>query len=258
MFKTRQFKLAVSVLVIALAMFFGIYTLNSVLVAGLISLASIYLFIHSQLVSKKPRDIVLKMLRVAMWLGLGIGYSDVMVRIFGYSLAYILPGIIITILGVAVICWHELSSERSQAVEHGISMSLIWLGLSWASLVLAYYHWPVALILPIVWIGQFLIALWWAASLGQKAEFLAAVWAVVVVELVWVGSRWVSLYQLPKLGLVLSQSSVLALSMGYSLGGLYFHRQNKKLTKPLVFEYFAITAIVVILVIIMTKWSNTP
>ena len=257
MFKSRQGKIFVSLLAVSVAQTVFVYLISLPLLGWFLSMTALFLFVRSQLVSKKPSDVLLKMLRMGLWVSLTFLYMDTLIRIFGYNLGYFLPGLIIGAIGLGVLAWHELSTERKQVVEHAITLVLVWLSLSWTGIGLAYYHWPVMVTLAFVWLGQFLIALWWAASQGERAEFFAAVWAVVVVEIVWVGSRWLSLYQLPKLGIILSQSSVLAISMGYSLGGLYYHRQNKKLTKPLVFEYFAITAIVFVLVIILTKWSNT-
>lgn len=88
-----------------------------------------------------------------------------------------------------------------------------------------------------------------------RLEGLAAIWALVTVELVWVMSRWLVLYQLPRLKFIISQPALLVASLAYSWGGMYYHHKKGTLTRPLLFEYLAVSSIVFVLVVVLTKWT---
>ncbi len=256
MFRSKSVRLGLSVVAVGLAQILFGFVFDWPIVAWLVSLVVVLLYSKLLLVKADWKNLLIKNLRVILWLSFMSLLTNIVLLIFGNYYVIFLPVLSLNLVGVGLLGWHELSSARSHRLEYIINALMIYASVTLSSLLLAYYHWPVGLVLILVWASQFLIALWWVSSFDHQPALMAIVWAMVVTEIVWVSSRWLSFYQLSKTGLILSQSSVLAISIGYSLSGLYYHRAHKKLTKPLIFEYFAITTIVFVLMIVMTKWSN--
>lgn len=256
MLRAKSVRLGLGLIAIGLVQIMFVFVFDWSIVAWLASIAVILAYSRSLLAKADWKNLLIKNFRVMMWLSFMTLLSYIVLHIFGNHYVIFLPVWGLNLVGVGLLGWHELSSSASRQLEYAINGLLIYASMTLSSLLLAYYHWPVGLVLILVWASQFLIALWWVSRFDHQPALMAIVWALVVTEIVWVSSRWLSFYQLSKTGLILSQSSVLAISIGYSLSGLYYHRAHKKLTKPLIFEYFAITAIVFILMVIMTKWSN--
>jgi hypothetical protein len=129
--------------------------------------------------------------------------------------------------------------------------------MSLASLLVAFWHWPVVLVLLFVWAVQFLIALWWLLDFTNSPQVLAGLWAFVAVELCWLASRWIVLYQIPKIPFIISQLACIVTALVYGWGGIYYHYKKQNLKVAIVFEYLAVTTIVFAALLVLNRWITT-
>ena len=128
---------------------------------------------------------------------------------------------------------------------------------SLASLSVAYWKWPIALVMLILWLLNFLIALWWLLDFTSSPQILAALWGFVALEIFWLASRWAVLYQIPKVPFIISQYSAIVTALAYGWGGIYYHHKHHNLKRSIVFEYLAVTILVFLALIILNRWTST-
>ena len=166
-----------------------------------------------------------------------------------------MPAALVATMSYCFVMAEELRSDKRHRIDSILSLLLIVLAITSSSLMQVLWHWPAVLIMAFVWLATFVIALWWLLPFMGRQEGLAAIWALVCVELVWITSRWIVLYQLPRLKFIISQPALIIGSLAYSWGGMYYHHKKGTLTRPLLFEYLAVSAIVFILVVVLTKWT---
>lgn len=152
-------------------------------------------------------------------------------------------------------CLNDSASYRGErALFNALGLILV----TSAALCLAYVSWnlPVATLVAGVWGTSYLIGYLLAPTLGQPSNRLAAAWALVAVEIIWVLSRWVVSYKLFGTGILLPQASIVLAGVGYLFGGLLVAHKDKRLTRRLVAEYLIIEALIFIIVIVLTRWTN--
>lgn len=223
---------------------------------GLITIVSINLFVAKKLIlNRSLGQIWPKTVRPSLWLFLAFFYLYLVRNINNYTLVFFLPVAISFIVGYGFIFRYEVGAKSRSGFDGAVSLLLIILSVTISSLVQVLWHWPIFFVLAGVWLVSFVIALWWLLPFMGRLEGVAAIWALVTVELVWVMSRWLVLYQLPRLKFIISQPSLLVASLAYSWGGMYYHHKKGTLTRPLLFEYLAVSSIVFILLVVLTKWT---
>ncbi len=236
----------------------GFYYYSDFWYIGLIAIVATSLYTYQTLIVKKPlASYWPKIVVPSLWLFLSYFYLYLVRHINSYTLVFFVPLAILVVAVYGFILHEQVSSQRRfLALDNVISLVLIALLINIASLMQVLWHWPAVLIMAFVWVFAFIIALWWLLPLIGRMEYIAAIWAIVCVEICWVMSRWVVLYQLPRAKLVISQPALIIASLAYSWGGMYYHHKKGTLTRPLLFEYLAVSSIVFILVIVLTKWTT--
>lgn len=196
-----------------------------------------------------------KAVKPSLWLFLFYFYLYLVKSINGYTLSFFLPLSLLAVLAYGFILHEEIRVTTHPRLEGLISLVLIILTINVASLMQVLWHWPPVFIMVFVWVLTFIIALWWLLPFVGRMEGLAAIWALVCVELTWIMSRWIVLYQVPRLKVIISQPALIIASLAYSWGGMYYHHKKGTLTRPLLLEYLAVSSIVFILVVMLTKWT---
>lgn len=196
-----------------------------------------------------------KVVKPSLWQFLALFYLYLVRNINNYTLLLFVPALLIVVVGYGLIMLEQLQADNRYRVDSFLSLLLILIAITSSSLMQVLWHWPVVLIMVFVWLTTFVIALWWLLPFMGRMEGLAALWALVCVELVWISSRWIVLYQLPRMKFIISQPALIIASLAYSWGGMYYHHKKGTLTRPLLFEYLAVSSIVFVLVVAFTKWT---
>jgi cadmium resistance protein CadD (predicted permease) len=109
----------------------------------------------------------------------------------------------------------------------------------------------------LLWVTNFLVALWWLLDFTNNPQILAALWGFVTLEMFWLASRWSVLYQIPNVPFILSQYSMIITALAYGWGGIYYHYKQRTLKKTIIIEYLAVTVVVFIVLVVMNRWTGT-
>ncbi len=223
---------------------------------GLIAIFATCLFaIKTLILNKSLSRLWPKAVKPSLWLFLSLYYLNLIKNINNYTLLFFVPVLVIAIVGYSFLVIGELKVDHRPRLSSILSLVLIVLLITSSSLMLVLWHIPIVFIMVFVWLVSFIIAMWWLLPFMGRMEGLAAIWALVCVELVWITSRWIVLYQLPRLKFIISQPALIVGSLAYSWGGMYYHHKKGTLTRPLLFEYLAVSVIVFVLVVAFTKWT---
>lgn len=216
-----------------------------------------YILFRRLLVTKKFKPIFAKSLRPLLWYFIA--------TFFFYSvhaINLISPFVfLLCMIGLSVIygvlCYLETQQERNFVLDNILTIVFVLLSMSLSSLLVAFWHWPVVLVLLLVWAVQFLIALWWLLDFTNRPQVLAVLWAFVAVEFSWLTFRWIVLYQIPHVPLVISQLACIVTALAYGWGGIYYHYKRQSLKLPIVFEYLAVTTLVFVALLVLNRWIAT-
>lgn len=216
-----------------------------------------YLLFRRLLVTNKIKTIFTKSLRPLIWISISLFYfysvyviSQTPVVIFSACIAFSAA-----IFGV--LCYLETQPEPKLVLDNILTILFILILTSLSSLAVAYWKWPIALVMLLLWLLNFLIALWWLLDFTNNPQILAALWGFVTLEIFWLASRWAVLYQIPAVPLVISQYSAIVTALAYGWGGIYYHYKHKNLKKSIVLEYLAVTVVVFFALIILNRWTST-
>ncbi len=108
------------------------------------------------------------------------------------------------------------------------------------------------LVMCLTWVGQYIIAHYWLERLGYHNSFVAGIWALVSLELVWLSSFALTIYNPFKdWGLLLTRSSLMILVLGYVWGYMLQLHSRRRLTKALVLEYGVIGSCIMAVLLLM-------
>lgn len=135
-----------------------------------------------------------------------------------------------------------------------------WLGfisLTAAFSAEAIWHWPVVVVLALVYLASLAIALEFFSGGERAVRALAAAWGLIVVEASLVFSVWLVNYVLPRNLLLVPQPAVVITALGYCFGSIYLAHSASKLSKARLAEYAIIGLCLVIIVIAGTLWNGT-
>ena len=216
-----------------------------------------YLLFRRVLVTRKIRNIITKSLRPFLWLIINLYFFYTVYVISQTPPIVFMVCMIFTSLVYGLLCFIEIQPEPNLILDNILALLFILISSSFSSLLIAYWHWPVALVMGLLWILNFLIALWWLLDFTNNPQILAALWGFVVLEMSWLSSRWLVLYQIPNIPLIISQLAVIITALAYGWGGIYYHFKHRNLKRSIVFEYLAVTVLVFVALIILNRWTST-
>lgn len=103
-----------------------------------------------------------------------------------------------------------------------------------------------------VWIVNYVIVHFWLERTGFHNSFLAAVWSMIAVEVLWLTSFALVFYTLPGTALVVSRSSLFLTIIAYAWGSMLMLHSQRKLSKRLVVEYGMICAFLLLVLLVMS------
>lgn len=231
------------------------YTPVPVMVLPIIILLN-YLLFRRLLVTKKTKTIITKSLRPFLWLMIALPYFYTVYVISLTSIPVFIMCMVFSCLVYGVLCYAETQPEPNFVVDNILTVLFILFATSFSSLLLAYWHWPLALVMLLLWAVSFLIALWWLLDFTNNPQILAALWGFVVVELLWLTSRWIVLYQVPQVPIIISQFGAVLTALAYGWGGIYYHYKQRTLKRGIVFEYLAVTVVVFGALLLLNRWTT--
>ncbi len=214
-----------------------------------------YFLLSKILVNRKQMHIITRIIRPSLWLLVLYGY------IFTIHILFLIPIAWFVLLCIAIgvgyygILLQEFTTKPNIILNNILQIILLIFGVSFASLMLAYWHWSTVVVMIGLWLSVLYLAITWLISFTNKLYKIASIWALIVLEIFWVTSRWINLYHIPKTSLLLSQSALIVGALGYGFGGLYYHYKNKTLKLSLIFEYILVTAVVFMALMLLSKWS---
>ncbi len=215
-----------------------------------------YILFRRLLVTKKTKTIITKSLRPILWLMVSLFYFYTVYVISLTSVPIFTICMIFSAVVYGVLCYVETQPEPNFIVDNILTVLFILVVTSLSSLMLAYWHWPLPVVMLMLWFISFLVALWWLLDFTNNPQILAALWGFVVVEISWLTSRWIVLYQIPHVPIVISQFSAIVTALAYGWGGIYYHYKQRNLKKGIVFEYLAVTVVVFAALILLNRWTS--
>lgn len=246
------------ILIATAAQFFSslaiVYYLANFTLAIAAAVAIDFWLFRSLLTNKGASNVLLRLIRPALLLILVYTYYFTNAAVAGTRLLSFLTVAFLAIAWHGVLCNAELSVEKHDWIWSAEAAVLIFVSTNIASLIIANWNLPLALVLGVYLALNVFIALWWLARLAKNVNFLALIWGLSAAELLWVSSHWLIFYQLPLLNLIISQIALLLTTLAYSWGGIYSHYKNQKLSRRIVFEYLFVLLIVVVVLLVLTRW----
>jgi hypothetical protein len=188
-------------------------------------------------------------LSVAILVGLGKDPNDQAVFPVGTQL-------VLTFLYAAWLIWLRQLRHRHQASVWAVGVQQF-TAVCAIFLAAAFWHWPEAVVVALVWAVMFVTTLWYLRAAGERAAaILAAAWALIASELAWVLFAWEVIY-IRGTYLVVPQAALISLGVGYCFVSIYTSHAQKRLSRRRLIEYVAITGVLLAIVITGTRWNGT-
>lgn len=179
-----------------------------------------------------------------------VGMSLAVIR--AHSARFSIQVLLAVALGIWALWVLRGSWPRSSRLLHGAAFVL---GLEAVFLAGALTPLPTLLVLMLVWLLSGSLALAALTAVRDKAApLIAAVWALLSVEITWVLLHWNVVYSLPGGYLVVPQGVLVLGGLAYSLGGVYFAQQARQLSRERLIEYLSVAGAVMLLVVLGTPW----
>lgn len=222
-----------------------------------VALVPNYILFRRLLVTRKIKTIAAKSFRPLLWYFVAsfFFYSVHVINLI-QPVVFLLCMIALSVV-YGLFCYVETQAERNFILDNVLTVGLVLMSMSLGSLLMAFWHWPIVLVLAYVWAVQFLIALWWLLDFTNNPQILAALWAFVAIEFSWLSSRWVVLYQIPHIPFIISLLACVVTALAYGWGGIYYHYKKQNLKPAIVFEYLAVTTIVFVALLVLNRWIAT-
>lgn len=104
----------------------------------------------------------------------------------------------------------------------------------------------------VAWLVNYIVVHYWLERVGYHNSFLAAVWSLIAVEMLLIGSVALVFYTLPSTLLVVSRTALFLAVIAYAWGSMLSLHSQRKLSKKLVVEYGMICAFLLITLLVMT------
>lgn len=213
-----------------------------------------YLLFRRLLVTRKAKTIITKSLRPFLWLLVVLPYFYTVYYISLTSMPVFVICMIFSCAIYGLLCYTEIQPEPNFKINNVLTILFILFSTSFAGLLLAYWHWPLALVMLLLWAVSFLVALWWLLDFTNNPQVLAALWGFVVIELFWLTARWIVLYQVPNIPIIISQFGAIITALAYGWGGIYYHYKHHSLRWGIVFEYLTVTVVVFVALLVLNRW----
>ncbi len=230
------------------------YSAYQLLIIPLVILIN-YLVLNKILISRKRAHIVASLIRPTLWLLILYAYIFTIHVIFLIPIIWFVALCGLVGVGYMGLLLQEVRNKPNVIFVNVLHIAMVIFGLTLASLMLAYWHWPTVLIMLGVWLTAFFLSLAWLLSFTNKPYVIASVWSLIVLEIFWVTSVWINLYHIPQTSLLLSQSALIVGALAYGFGGLYYHYKQNTLKRSLLFEYISVTAVIFIALLLLSKWA---
>lgn len=218
-------------------------------------IVSNYILLRRLLISKKQAYVLAKLLRPSLWLLVSFGY------LYTIYLLFLIPITWFVILSIAIVTVYvlivhqDISLEPNVILDNVLSLLILFIGISFASLLVAFWHWPAVIVIFLVWLFSFFVAIVWLLDFSSSPQLLSSLWALMCVELFWIMSRWINLYHLPRTSLLISQAALTIAALGYGFGGIYYHYKKHSLRPALILEYIGVTTVIFVALILLSKWA---
>ncbi|TAK88839.1 hypothetical protein EPO04_01835 [Patescibacteria group bacterium] len=132
------------------------------------------------------------------------------------------------------------------------------LAVSAIFLATAFWHWPDAVMLVVLWLASYANARWLLESTQQKAaNILAATWGLVAAQVGWVLYIWQVNYDIGGGYIIVPQAAIIIAGIGYCFVSIVTAHSLKRLSRSRLIEYVAIGAALLAIVIAGTRWNGT-
>lgn len=159
-----------------------------------------------------------------------------------------LNGQAVTLFLIVLLMWQarffllqfDPARHESQSLH---TLLLMWLTGNALTLLLLEAPALLPVIIIATWITHYSLAHFWLERIGFHNSFVAAAWALLMTQLVWLASFVIIVYQLPVIGMFVTRLSLMIIVMGYAWGSLLQLHSHRTLTKSLVVEYGMISAL---------------
>lgn len=252
--KTQRYVSGVSLVQFGVASFLLYLTPYGFLLLLIIPLLNLLLF--SRLVSKRSFwFLIVASLRSSIWWLMWCLYA------FGLNVIEVMPlWQFILLMGAGIAGYvfmvaEDLRSEPHKLLDTILSLLFVFMSLNVSALLVALWHWPVVIVLVLLWFVNYVVSLFWILEYSSSPQVLAGLWSFLVVEMFWVASRWLILYSVPHTPILVSQIGLIITALAYCWGGIYVHHKNKTLKRSLVFEYIVVASVVFLILVALSKWS---
>jgi hypothetical protein len=164
---------------------------------------------------------------------------------------------------VVLVCvygaWRWWLLKRYRTAEHLMVIASVSevAGLAAVFLAAAVWHWPVIVTVVLTWAISWLVGHHLLAEAGDRAApVLVAAWALVAAECAWLFSLWLVTYIVWDGIVLLPQAALVISALGYCLGGIYFSHRSNHLSRARLVEYLVVGLVLLIFVIVGTKWNS--
>ncbi len=214
-----------------------------------------YFLLGRLLVNHKRSHVFARMIKPSLWLLILYGYLFSLHAIFLLNIVWFSLFCVLVGAGYGIMMIQEIRTQPRVIVDNILQAILIVISTTLASIALAYWHWPTVLVMLSLWLIMFFLALSWLVGFTNKPYMIAVVWALIVIEIFWISTRWINLYHIPSTAFLLSQAALVVGALAYGFGGLYFHYKNQTLKRALLFEYIGVTTAIFIALMFLSKWS---
>lgn len=174
-----------------------------------------YILFRRLLVTKKFKIIFTKSLRPFLWIIISLFFFYTVYAISQTPIFIFIICVILSSVVYGLITFLETQPEPNLIIDNLLTITFVLLTTSLASLLVAFWHWPIAVVMLLLWVINFLISLWWLLDFTGNPQILAALWGFVTLEIFWLSSRWTVLYQIPGVPLIISQYSAIVTALAY-------------------------------------------
>ncbi len=164
--------------------------------------------------------------------------------------------ILAALYGTWLIWLTQIRSEpQARALIAGIQQVAVTMAIFLAA---AFWQWPSALVIALMWGLSFVIAWWYLKEANERAAaIIAATWALVAAELSWILAAWQVNYILFDGGIIIPQPAIIMLGVGYCFASIYYSHSNKRLSRRRLTEYSVIAGVLLAIIIAGTHWNGT-
>lgn len=142
--------------------------------------------------------------------------------------------------------------SQTTTIQTGFTaLLIILLNTVWV-LTIYQYPWLGFAAIILAWLANYVAVHYWLERVGYHNSFLAAVWALIAVEMLFISSMSLIFYTLPLTHLVVSRTALFLAVIAYAWGSMLSLHSQRKLSKKLVMEYGMICAFLLIVLLAMT------